>query len=295
MDFANLRKISKNLQIIELPVEKIKYFKLRTREEKAFNDLRNSIQESGLKYPIGVRKIKKSRSSDHDMGYEYECIKGHGRLLACSSLGWKAIPSIVYEVDDMESVLLYILENENRQKLPSVDTARLMRIEADQGVSNDEIARKFHLSPGTVRQYIGFAKSASQKTIETIRENKITFEDGMHLSTLSREEQGSVVDMINTVAKTKQEAKTIIRNTKEIKRNNAETKIKEIDLRRELTDLRFRLKTRQGIFNELAYIWNVSFCALVKLLKNEKFRKLLDKSHIDYSVINFDKETIDAK
>lgn len=282
MDFANIRSNAKKMKVIDIPINRIKFFKVRTREESAFSDLRKSIAESGLKYPIGVRELKKSKYAD--LEYDYECIKGHGRTMACSSLGWKTISAVVYSVNDAETVLLYILENENRQKLPPVDIARLMKIEADQGLSNEEIARKFHLALSTVRQYVGFVKSADTSTVTLIKKKDITFEDGLKLSVLSKPEQKEAANAIRESADTRKEAKTIIDNVRRIKRTSA-TKVDQLKVREVLSKLRLDIKAKQKYFNELSAYWRSSYCALRELLKDQKFRKLLDAENIDYQIV----------
>jgi len=282
MDFSNIRSNAKRLKITDIPIDRIKFFKVRTRDEAAFSDLRKSISESGLKYPIGVRKLKKNKLSN--MEYDYECIKGHGRTMACSSLGWDTIPAIVYNVNDPETVLLYILENENRQKLPSVDIARLMKIESDQGLSSEEIARKFHLAPSTVRQYVSFVKSATTDTIKMIKKETITFEDGLKLSTLSKPEQKEAASAISSAADTKKEAKVIINNVRHIKKSSP-TNVTQSKVRNVLSQLRLDIKTKQKYFNELSGYWRDSYCALRDLLQDEKIRKLLDAEKIDYQIV----------
>lgn len=289
MDFSNIRKNAKKMKIIEIPIDRIKFFKVRTRDEVAFSDLRKSVAESGLKYPIGVRKLKKTKVSN--MEYDYECIKGHGRTMACSSLGWETIPAIVYSVNDPETVLLYILENENRQKLPSVDIARLMKIESDQGLTSEEIARKFHLAPSTVRQYVSFVKSATTETIKMIKKEAITFEDGLKLSTLSKPEQKEAASAISSSADTKREAQTIISNVRRIKRTS-NTNVTQKKVVTALAELRREIKTKQKYFNELSAYWRESYCALRDLLKDEKFRKLLDAEKVDYQTLVNEERTL---
>lgn len=283
MDFSNIRNNSKKLEIVELPVERIKPFKIRTRDENAFRDLRKSISESGLKYPIGVKKIRKS------LEYDYECIKGHGRLMSCESLGWKTIPCILYDVNDAESLILYILENENRENLSPIDVVNLMKIESQQGVSVEEIGRKFHVSPSTVNTYLGFLDKATGETIKSVQKKTINLEEGIKLSKFSPDEQRDTLNIVHSNAANRREAKVIIDNARIVKKRKGS--LSTTTMRSALAECRYEVRTKQKYATELAHWWRTSYYALRELLKDAKFRTLLDKHKIDYSLI-FSKDKV---
>jgi len=68
------------------------------REPKDIEGLAWSIKESGLQSPISITK-------------EGILVAGNRRLLACKSLGWEEIPSIVHEYNEPERELAQLSEN----------------------------------------------------------------------------------------------------------------------------------------------------------------------------------------
>ena len=84
--------------IVEIPVEKIKANDYQPRtmfDESALNKLINSINKNGLAQPILVRPL--------DGGF-YELIAGERRLRACRMAGFKAVPAIIKDVSNLESL-----------------------------------------------------------------------------------------------------------------------------------------------------------------------------------------------
>ncbi len=73
-----------------------------------------SMRTHGLLQPIGVRKGG-------------SVIYGRRRLAAARLLGWDSIDARVYEVDDIEALLMEKDENENREELPPSDKVALAR------------------------------------------------------------------------------------------------------------------------------------------------------------------------
>ena len=103
--------------IVEIPIDKIKaneYQPRKTFDEVALNKLINSINKNGLAQPIIVRPL--------DEGF-YELIAGERRLRACRLAGYKAVPSIVKDVSNLESLQLALVENLDREDLNPLEEA----------------------------------------------------------------------------------------------------------------------------------------------------------------------------
>jgi ParB-like chromosome segregation protein Spo0J len=86
----------------------------RERADSAVFALAESINDVGLLNPITVRRL----------GSGFEVIAGSHRLQACELLGWREIPSVVIEVDDLRAELAMIDENLWRAELSPVDRAK---------------------------------------------------------------------------------------------------------------------------------------------------------------------------
>ena len=84
------------------------------RDTKEDEDLKNSIQEKGLIYPLIVRKN----------GKKYQVLAGHRRLGALKALGYKEAKVIVKEVTKQEGEELMIIENLQRVDVHPYEEAK---------------------------------------------------------------------------------------------------------------------------------------------------------------------------
>lgn len=97
-----------------VPIDDIVTIK-RKRPLKDFEALKNSIKELGLLNPITVYRDK-------------VLVAGYHRLEACKALGWKEIPVINLENDNLKAEQAQIDENIIRNKLTALEMAeQLMR------------------------------------------------------------------------------------------------------------------------------------------------------------------------
>lgn len=89
----------------------------RRINEESLDDLRRSIQESGVIEPIVVRR-KEDR---------YEIISGERRWRACRELGMEEIPCVLKNVPDEEAFRLALVENLQRNALTPLEEALAFR------------------------------------------------------------------------------------------------------------------------------------------------------------------------
>lgn len=131
--------------IIEIPVEKIKandYQPRKTFNEAALNKLVNSINKNGLAQPIIVRPCESGN---------YELIAGERRFRACRLAGYKAIPAIVKDVSNLESLQLALVENLDREDLNPLEEAEgYQRLIAEFNYTHSTIAELFGKSRSAV-------------------------------------------------------------------------------------------------------------------------------------------------
>ncbi len=79
------------------------------------DELKNSLQASGLLQPITVRKSHGGRG--------YELIAGERRLRAATALGWTEIPAVIKDIDDSTLLTLALVENLQRADLNPLEEA----------------------------------------------------------------------------------------------------------------------------------------------------------------------------
>ena len=85
---------------------------------ESLQSLADSIRQHGLLHPIAVRETSPGT---------YELIFGARRLRALSLLGHSAIPAIILDATDLESALLSLTENLQRETLHFLDEAIALR------------------------------------------------------------------------------------------------------------------------------------------------------------------------
>lgn len=119
----------------------------RKRDRDGHRELRMSIEQFGVLTPVTVRL------APDDSG-DYLLIKGQGRTLACQMLGIDLIPAIVVDSDfaDDQKVQQFLVENVARLRMRPVDRALLISRARQQGEETTDVARRFGVTPATVRR-----------------------------------------------------------------------------------------------------------------------------------------------
>lgn len=135
----------------------------RKRDRDGHRELQRSIEQFGVLTPITVRV------APDDSG-DYLLIKGQGRTLACRLLGLETIPAIV--VDDTyaetEKVQQFLVENVARLKMHPVDRALLIQRARQDGEETTAIARRFGVTPSTVRRLLAQLDGATKSEVDAL-------------------------------------------------------------------------------------------------------------------------------
>lgn len=120
---------------IQLPLNQLearadqprKYF-----EEKALEDLADSIRRYGILQPIIVRLLSPGR---------YQIISGERRFRAAHLAGLTQVPAVVIDADNCKSTELALIENLQREDLNPVEEAGGYRLLMEQhGLTQEEVA-----------------------------------------------------------------------------------------------------------------------------------------------------------
>ena len=123
-------------ELLTLPVSKVEPREEQPREyfdEKALQDLADSIAQYGLIQPIVARKL--------DTGY-YQIIAGERRWRASRMAGLQEIPVRVIEADDRRTAELALVENLLREDLNPIEEAKGYRsLIEDYGLTQEEAAQ----------------------------------------------------------------------------------------------------------------------------------------------------------
>ncbi|MCX8033382.1 MAG: ParB/RepB/Spo0J family partition protein [Thermoleophilia bacterium] len=134
--------------VIELPVSAIRRNPRQPRrsiDAQALEELAASIEALGVVQPVIVRQVEGG----------YELIAGERRWLAAQKAGFTAIPAIVRQASDVESLELALVENIMRQELSPVDEAYALKVLLeDLGVTQESLAARLGRSRSAIANKI---------------------------------------------------------------------------------------------------------------------------------------------
>lgn len=166
----------------------------RKRDRDGHRELQQSIAQFGVLTPITVRLAP-------DSSGDYLLIKGQGRTLACRLLGIETVPAIV--VDDQygehEKVQQFLVENVARLKMRPVDRALLIHRARQEGEETAAIAKRFGLTPVTVRRLLAQLEGASSHEVAALRDGDVNL--AMHAIIARHVEPGERPGVLSSVAR----------------------------------------------------------------------------------------------
>jgi ParB/RepB/Spo0J family partition protein len=187
---------SRVLQVRQVPVARIRPEEGlgRKRDREGHRELQRSIEQFGVLTPITVRRAP-------DAADDYLLIKGQGRTLACRLLGIETIPAVV--VDDRytedEKVQQFLVENVARLKMRPVDRALLIARARQEGEETIDVARRFGVSPATVRRLEAQLEGASNSEVAALRSGKVNL--ALHAVISRHVVPAERPDVVSTVAR----------------------------------------------------------------------------------------------
>ena len=177
-----IKNTKRRVQVSDIPINAIKPNPNQPRkffDATALRELSESIIQFGVIQPITVRKIRCG----------YEIVTGERRLRASQLAGLEKIPAIVINADNDKSAILALLENLQREDLSFFEIAEgYQRLIKEQGMTQDDIARKLGKSQSTVANKIRLLK-LTPIVRKIIREYALTERHARALLTLDPEKQ----------------------------------------------------------------------------------------------------------
>lgn len=138
-------------------------FQPRTRfSEDELRTLTDSVRRDGVLVPVLLRPV----------GNEYELIAGERCWRAAQSAGLLELPAIVREVNDQQALELAIIENEQRDDLSAIESARAyQRLVKEFSLTQQQVAERIGVSRAQVSNLIRLLQlpESVQKLIEERR------------------------------------------------------------------------------------------------------------------------------
>ena len=137
----------------------------KTFDEKAIEELSNSIKEHGLLQPILVRPL---------VNGSYQIIAGERRWRACRMAELDMVPVIIKEMDDRKTMEVSIIENLQREDLNPVEEALGFKALIDTyGLTQEQVAERVGKSRSAITNALRLL-GLSDKILESLREGEIT-------------------------------------------------------------------------------------------------------------------------
>ena len=201
--------VNSHEKVYAIPIDAIDDFPdhpFQVRDDEEMSQLVRSIDNNGVLNPIIVRQN----------GERYELIAGHRRRHACRTLGIKTIPAIVRELSRDEAVVEMVDSNLQREHILPSEKAFAYKMKMDamkrQGERTDLTSVPMAHKSKTTREIIGeeSGESADQvrryirltelipELLTMVDEGKIAFRPAVELSYLTRDEQGDLLETIES-------------------------------------------------------------------------------------------------
>ena len=159
---------------------------------KEFNDagiaeLADSISKVGLLQPLVVRKVNQ----------EFELIAGERRLRASKLVGLEKIPAIMFDVNDIGSAAIALIENIQREQLNYFDEAiSYRRLIEDHRLTQQQVAKLIGKSQSSVANKLRLLKHPTE-VIQRLRKHGLSERHSRALlNIIDEDEKHSIIDSI---------------------------------------------------------------------------------------------------
>ena len=117
--------------------------------EATLRELADSIRSSGVLQPILVRRVDG----------KYQLIAGERRLRAAKMAGLQAVPAVIRDLGDRETLELAVTENVMREDLNPIEVARAYH----------SLQERFQLNHDEIAERIGVNRSTVSNTLRLLR------------------------------------------------------------------------------------------------------------------------------
>lgn len=235
------------IQYIPLEYVKPNPYQPRTHfNESALQELAISIENYGVLQPINVRKFSET---------SYELIAGERRLRAAKLANLTKIPAIISEIADIDSAMLALIENLQRENLNFIEEAESFeQLIKFHGLTQEQIAKKIGKNQSTVANKLRLLK-LKDNVKEIVVSNKLSERHARALLRLPEDELQ--IEALNKIIEKKLNVKKSeeliekIRN--EVLINNHDEKLKKTSRARikSFINLRIYTNTLKNAFSEI--------------------------------------------
>lgn len=166
--WGGLRSTESSINVVNIPIDEITpnlYQPRKEFDDKALNELAESIRTYGVLQPIVVRRGVKTG---------YEIIAGERRWRACQRAGLETIPAIIKDMGDSDTAVIALVENLQRENLNFIEEARgYQQLIEEYGFTQEGLAKKLGKSQSTVANKLRILK-ISPEILKIISQEKLS-------------------------------------------------------------------------------------------------------------------------
>ena len=234
---GSLDSEKKGSSISEIPLSQIETNPWQPRtefDEKALNELAESIKVQGIIQPITVRSLSQN---------EYQLISGERRLQASKIAGLETIPAYVRTADDQQMLEMALIENIQRENLNAIEVAlSYQRLLSECDLKQEELGGRVGKNRSTVTNYLRLLKLPPDIQV-AIRDGKISM--GHARALISIEDVDLQLSIFNQVI----QQDLSVRKVEELVRNigkETSTPSKPAEVDPEISNLQTKLASHFG-------------------------------------------------
>lgn len=147
-------------------ISSIKIVIPRARNKFRHAEITESIDASGLRKPITIRKIV-------DKKYDFALICGQGRLESLTALGEELIPAFILDIDENQAYIMSLVENMARVIPRAGEQFQRIKEMTDQGLTNKEISNSTGLSLHWITSLTMLINKGENKLLSAVESGSI--------------------------------------------------------------------------------------------------------------------------
>ena len=152
-----------NRELRNVEINKIFVLNPRERNKQIAKEIRQNIEDVGLKRPITISK--KAVPQD---GYEYDLVCGQGRLEAYMAKNQTTIPAIIVDATEEDSLIMSLVENIARKNYQPYELFKNVKQLRDNGYNSNEIAEKTGLGKDYINQMLKLQDRGEERLINAV-------------------------------------------------------------------------------------------------------------------------------
>jgi len=276
------------IEVLQIATDSIKFFVQRSRNPTVYARLKESIREIGLKVPIGVRDMsdrpKKERRRQGAGGYyRYELVYGQGRLQAFRQLGFEKIPAMLVDVSEEEIVGRFLAENVMRRNFSWREKAKLIEYDVEENeLTVEDVAQRYYITVSHAKKYLRIIRGASDKTLSRADDGEIDMNLAEKLTTLSKEDQDSVIEVLDERQLDKSAIVHLVDQAAKIRSNGAR-RVTKSELAQSIDDLNSQHRKCRERFKLKRFEFGLGPQHLFQMAEDELFVSRARDAGIDLS------------